>query len=373
MDAGFVLGHAIASRFVYLFGAIATRVIVTGVTQSRVTGDDVGAILQPYLERIALHGDGGWYLTIVRSGYDAQPFTAATTHNWAFFPLFPGLVSILGGSVLAGVVLSNAAFLTALFILRAETAAQHGRRAARWAVLLLAYWPFSHVFSLFRPESLLLLASLGAWALARRDRWALAWMAVAVATLARPAGMFAAILVLGEIARARPRRLQLAMALVPIVLPVIALAAFSAYLGGLTGDVLAWAHAQSAWGRAATAPLSLISHYLAGGGSVIDAPYDITFLNAPAVILAAIAGVWLIARRRLSEGLFVLGHGLLSPLTGGTLISSVRYTAVAFPLHVLLAEDRALRRFRLALLIAFAVTLALVGAWLVIGSRAVVA
>jgi hypothetical protein len=373
MDAGFVLGHAIASRLVYLFGVLGTRVILTGGTQSRVSGSDIGAVVQPYLERIALHGDGGWYLTIVRLGYDAQPFTGASPHNWAFFPLFPGLVTILGGSVLAGIALSNAAFVAALFVLRSETSAQHGRRTARWAVLLLAYWPFSHVFSIFRPESLLLLASLAAWALARRDRWVLAWIAVAFATLARPAGMFAAILVIGEIVRARPQRLRVVTALAPGVLPLIALGGFSVYLGSLTGDVLAWAHAQSAWGRAATNPLALIARYLARGGSVIAAPYDITFLNAPAVILAAIAGVWLVIRRRLWEGLFVLCHGLLSPLSGGTLISSVRYTAVAFPLHVLLAEDPKLRRLRLALLIGFAVTLALGGAWLAVGSRAVVA
>src|SRR5688572_14962556 len=150
------------------------------------------------LGRLVLHGDGVWYLGLIRDGYAPGPFTTGVLNNWAFFPFFPLVVGLLGGSVVAGLVVTNGATLVASRLLMAQVGADGGRRASRWTVLLLLYWPFSNMLSSFRPEAIILLASVGAWILARRGRWWAAWLCVAVAALCRPPGIVVGVLVIAE-------------------------------------------------------------------------------------------------------------------------------------------------------------------------------
>ena len=369
-DLGFVVAALVLSRLLFLGAAIATQAVLLGLDADIVRYADLRSALPRLAERLVLHGDGGWYLTIVENGYEPGPFRSGR-FNWAFFPLLPTLVSVLGGSVVAGLVLTNGALLAATVLLRAEVARMHGRSVARWTVLFLAFAPFSHVFSIFRPESLMLLGAVAAWMAARRERWLLAWAAVAVAVLARPTGVLVGILVLAELVRARPTRLALPRALAGAALPVLAVGAFSAYLGMRTGDPLAWSHVLRSWAREADLE-TFIARYT-GGGLVLVRSYDFAAANAVAAVVGGLAGLRLLWRRRFGLGLYQGAAALVSPITGGTLISELRYLLVGFPLYILLAEDRRLRPYRVALLVASAMLFALVAAWLTAGSLAVVA
>jgi hypothetical protein len=83
------------------------------------------------------HWDGYWYLSIAHLGYTGRPLASA------FFPLYPMVVRLLGGTVLAGVLVSLASFLGAAILLYRLTAAVLSPRAAWFTVMALAFFPTS--------------------------------------------------------------------------------------------------------------------------------------------------------------------------------------------------------------------------------------
>ncbi|MBA2462324.1 MAG: hypothetical protein H0V45_11260, partial [Actinobacteria bacterium] len=85
--------------------------------------------------------DSDWYLRIAAEGYSESPSSTA-----AFFPLYPGLVALLGRAfaghyVLAGVVVSLAACAVAFLLLYRLALPRVGEEGARRAVLYLAIFP----------------------------------------------------------------------------------------------------------------------------------------------------------------------------------------------------------------------------------------
>ncbi len=112
------------------------------------------------------------------------------------------------------------------------------------AVQQLAVFPFAVFFTEVYTESLFLLLTASALAAATRGSWALAGVLCGLATLARPNGILVAI-PLGLMAvSGHPPLRGLARRLAPLTLVPLALAAFCAFAWRLSGDPLAWLHAQ---------------------------------------------------------------------------------------------------------------------------------
>jgi hypothetical protein len=143
-----------------------------------------------------LHFDGGFYIDIARHGY----WGASTLHdrsNWAFFPLYPWIISCLGwlfGSkedayLIAGVLISNIASLVAIGYLYALIFREFGKRAARLAVLYLALFPMSFYLSAIYPEALFLAFAIASIYYARRQSWFLAGLLGGLAALTRAQGL----------------------------------------------------------------------------------------------------------------------------------------------------------------------------------------
>lgn len=371
-DAPFVLGAILLSKLLFIGAALATTVVIAGKTSPTLTAADVAEPVGSMLTRVFLSGDGGWYLRILQNGYEPGPFSPVGTHNWAFWPLLPMLAALTGGSVFGGVLVTTAAFVLALLLIAHEVRSLYGGEAARWAVLFLAFWPYAYVFTSFRPESLHLLGWVLAWAFARRSRWLPAWLAVGFASLARPTGILGAILVIGALVQSRPAPKQAAAGVAGVLIPVLVVAGFSAYLGAAVGDPLAWLHAQAAWHSRDNTILKLAVDVLAHPFDLIRSTYDILFLNLPAFVLGLLVALRLAVRRRLGESVFVAAITLAGPFAG-SLIAMVRFVGAAFPIHVLLAEDPRLARFRLVILLVMVTLYVLVAAWLGMGSQAVVA
>jgi hypothetical protein len=141
--------------------------------------------------------DALWYLSIADSGYDPQTASAA------FFPLFPLLVSLVGGALgdrplLGAYVVSNVALVVGLVLLHRLTELELGAAVARRAVLLLCVLPTA--FFLFAPytESLFLALSVGCVYAARRRAWLLAGALGALASATRSTGVLLAVALLVE-------------------------------------------------------------------------------------------------------------------------------------------------------------------------------
>src|SRR5690349_17419158 len=141
----------------------------------------------PFVEG-ALLWDAAWYLGIAQAGYHAP--TPTVTSNLAFPPLLPLLVRWGGAGMqalgldagnaqygpwaLAGVLISNAAFLVALVLLRHLVALDHPAEVADRTVWLVAALPLGVFWSAFYTESLFLGLAVGAVLAARRGWWPLA-------------------------------------------------------------------------------------------------------------------------------------------------------------------------------------------------------
>ncbi|HLA12153.1 MAG TPA: mannosyltransferase family protein [Pyrinomonadaceae bacterium] len=288
------------------------------------------------LREIATRGDGGWYLHIASRGYERIPFEQTEPHNWAFFPLFPMLwraaAALTGGYLLTGLILTNVLFFFALIVLH-RTATAYGLEegSADRAVFYTAAFPASYFFSIPMAESLFLLLTASSFLTAKRDRWFTASVLGMFAAGTRLSGLLLLPTLLLLYWQSH-RRFDLRV-LWLLVIPV-SLFGFMVYLNTITGNPLAFAAIEPAWGRKAQFFLFTLWEYL-------QAPLHLSYkwnfkaLNFLATVLAFGCGFLLLRRRQWAFAFYVLAAAIL-PLSSGTLQSMTRYMMVAFPIFFVL-------------------------------------
>jgi hypothetical protein len=300
--------------------------------------------------------DSGWYFDIARRGYY---WNADSQSSLAFFPLYPMLIRAVawpfGGSDralwISAITVSAVCYVLALIALHRFTVRVSGdRETARRAVLYLAIFPFALFFTRVYAESVFLLTSVMAIGEAWDGRWARAGIWGALATLARPNGILIAVPLALLALRGRPSlavAVRRAAALAPVPL---ALAGFCAFAWSLSGDPLAWLHAEAQWGYSLGHPpwqllLSLLGPLLKHGA------YDYFFTSsmAPFRLFHGVAAIVFLAltpsvfnRLGPAMGCYVL-VSLLVPLSGNALEGIGRYAAVLFPVFMTLGALRSPR------------------------------
>jgi Mannosyltransferase (PIG-V) len=303
------------------------------------------------------HWDSGWFLAIAEHGYASNDGTAA------FYPLYPGLVAVLGRAfgghyLLAGVLLSLACCAVSFVLLHRLAEARLGREAAGRAVLYLALFPMSLFLQAVYAESLFLALALATFVLAERGRFAWASLACGLALLTRPVGA-ALVLALAWLAwRSAARLRNLAwLGLVPLV--------FAAYPIGLQWQIHDWAaflRTESIWHRqlSAAGPFGGIWDGLRAGWAGIrqlasgsaqhvywpvenGEPLHVASVNVEALGFLALF-LWLtwLAWQRLGTayGLFAAGSlaiALSIPSETFPLLSLPRFGLVVFPFFLALA------------------------------------
>ena len=137
--------------------------------------------------------DAGWYEHIALHGYVDEAVGPVGQRNLAFYPLYPltmRLVSLAGPEpLLAGILVSNGAFLGALLLIHRMARERCGAEAASRCVLLLSVFPFSFYFSAVYSESLFLLLAAAALFLGERERWAAASVCALLCGATRAPGL----------------------------------------------------------------------------------------------------------------------------------------------------------------------------------------
>ena len=332
--AGPILAAWAGSRLLVVLAALAAETLIP--RNPRLIPGSGGPILTSLTS-----WDGWWYLGIARSGYHVAPLSGQY-HDYAFFPLYPALVRFVSLATpafdgLVAVLLSNALFLVALWLLYQLTREVLDVERARWSCILLAVFPFSWVFSMAYGESLFLLLSLGSLLTAERGRAGWACVLAALAALVRLPGVLLIVPLALILWRRVPDRRRLAWL---VVVPFGAIA-FGAYVGALTGSLAAFGAAQAAWGR------SGVGVAAAGGqnlGSQLD-PLRASFLVA---LLGYVFLLVYLRPDRIPAAYAVLAILTLAAVFASGDIESVgRYGMVAFPFTWILAGRRS-RAFRLA-------------------------
>jgi hypothetical protein len=354
---------AYASRFIY-----ASRLLLSGMP---------GRWLNAWA-----NWDGQWYLGISRLGY-------TTGQSTAFFPLYPvfvrGLAPLFAhSSLIAGVALSVAFFVAAMYLLYRLIVIDYGPRVAAWTVVFASLFPTSFFFQAVYTESLFLLTTVACLFFARREQWLWAGLAGFCAALTRNTGVLLLLPMTMFYFGARDGKLrfqdrQLAwFALVPTGLLV-----WMGYLQIRFGDPFAFLKAQAHWGRSLSAPWITLDHGLVRGvagiatlvrhglgtpkpdphGTVII-PVVLPDALALVVLVAIVVVLALTARTLKRPYLMYTIAALVVPLFSATsrqpLFSLPRFVLVMFPVFAGLALlTRHHRVTRLVLLVTFALALVL--------------
>ncbi|MGW7524201.1 hypothetical protein [Streptomyces sp. NPDC054783] len=327
-----------------LFAAVRLAGILLVILTNAVRG-------HPLVKSLAHSWDSRWYLHIAAQGYGHKIWITpqgAVQSDWAFFPLYPGLIRALT-TVLpftpgqAALLISWIAAGVAAYGVYAIGHLLYGRGVATALVALWAAMPHSVELTIAYTESLF--AALAIWSLycVLKGRWLWAGALAALAGLSRPSGFAVAgavcIAAAYEVVRQRGRAPASVWA--GAMLAPLGWLGYVLWVGSQTGDLLGgYFKVQSAWDSrfdfgvgSARFLKALLLH---GGGAVY-----------PAAVVIVAAGVLLFALlclERAPLALLVFAGVLVLLVVGGSgsFSSKPRFLLPAFPLLIPMA--RALAR-----------------------------
>jgi hypothetical protein len=360
----------ISRLLVWLAGIVG--VLVTGGVGDRADRADTlsGLLLSP-----AYQWDAGWFVSIATDGYDLPALDAT-----AFFPLYPLFIRIVGTPIdavglagahsfeLAGILVSLAAFVVALYLLHRLTELELGARAADNAVALVALFPTSFFFSAIYSESLFLAFTVGCLYSARRDWW---WRAAALGALAAATRSQGIVLLLplammllygpredrepvsAEGRSWRPRYRPSAREAAALLLVPLGVIAYMGYVRLTTRyGALAPFKAQDVWGRELKGPIVAawdgardaydgVREAVAGTSLLPDWPEGLLArtspLNFSALAFAVTGIVGALRRLPVAYGGYALGVLIVSisfPPPHEPLYSVPRFVIVLFPIFM---------------------------------------
>lgn len=293
--------------------------------------------------------DAEHFLTIAEHGYTAPQ---SDQHAAAFFPAFPLTVRalLLVGlpAVAAGLLVSAASAVVAGAFLYRLAEEEIGPGAGRRALLYLTVFPTAVFLVAPYSEALFLAGAIPAFYLARRERWHLVGLPAAVAMGARAAGVFLLIgLVLEFVRQGRFTPRRIGNAATSLVIAVLPLLAYGAFLAQAMGDPLAFLeHQREGWGRTFVGP---VASFMNTYNTWEAGTYPTNWLLAWRIeIVAAAAGlaatVWAFVKREWGYGAF-MGSMLLVLVASTWYYSIPRMLLTMFPIVLFLSELTARRRW----------------------------
>src|SRR2546430_9761359 len=190
-----VLFGLIGTRLpILLLGAIAVTVVGTIPAP---TAEALWRVSSNELVNLQARWDTDFYHQIATVGYRWDP-SVFLHQNVVFFPLYPLLMrwggALLGGHpLLAGTLISLAAFGGAISLLYRLAVLELGEEKAWPVILLVSTYPYALFYSVVYTESVFLFLTVGAFYAMRRRHLLLAALAGLAAGLTRPNGLWLAL------------------------------------------------------------------------------------------------------------------------------------------------------------------------------------
>lgn len=278
--------------------------------------------------------DAVHYLDIASIGYHGT--------DMAFFPLYPLLIAILGkftgNHLIAGLLISNAAFFFGLLYLYKWVEHEFDRGVARRAIFYISIFPTAVFFSAVYTESLFFALTVASFYYIREHKWLIAGVIGLFAALTRSEGVLLVIPFFIEWYSAyRSGQRSLFRPAIAIGLIPLGLALYMAYLWVLNGDPLYFSHVQIHWNRHFAPPWVAFGHslYVIGHAkspqTVANQFLELAFTVMMIAVMAA--GY---KRLRPSASAY-MALSILIPMSTSSLMSMPRFALVLFPMFTILA------------------------------------
>lgn len=184
-------------------------------------------------------------------------FQSGTNTN--FWPLYPWTIRAMAWLLnihmhYAAMLVPQLACLGSYVVIYQLFRRIEGEHAARWALLVFAFYPFSFFQSAGYPESMMVLFTAAAISLAYSDKHIAAGIALSAALMSRHLSMTAgaSLLVLHVLWRGfKPKSLLWTPKILGLVIPWVVLGAWSWYCARKFGDPISYLHARDEWGTSA--------------------------------------------------------------------------------------------------------------------------
>ena len=327
---------------ILLLGAIAVTLVGTVPAP---TAEALWRVSPHELVNLQARWDTYFYHQIATTGYQWDP-SAFLHQNVVFFPLYPLLMRWVGGwlgghPLLAGTLISLAAFVGATAVLYRLAVLELGEDKAWPVILLISTYPFALFFSAVYTEPLFLLFTVTAFYAMRTRSLALGALAGFAAGLTRPNGFWLALPLLWMAMDTGPwpfwrDRRRVAGVLVASA-PLLGAALFSAFLYQRFGDPLAWVHGQAAWGMPlmgrgpAPDPVRTADDLRVKVSEVLVYACDI------GAFFWAAASIRPVARRVGIAYAIWVAVNIVPPVAAHLFLSLGRFTSILFPLFFLMA------------------------------------
>jgi Gpi18-like mannosyltransferase len=283
--------------------------------------------------------DAEHYLGIAKNGYSGTEF--------AFFPLYPALIKIVGSftgsDLVAGLIISNAASFLGLLYLYKLIEHEYNRHVAQRATFYVSIFPTAIFFSAVYSEALFLFLTVASFYYVRERRWVMAGVFGYFAALTRSEGILLAapLFIEWAIAAKEGGREFFRYWVDDVVKPLLGLAlvplgivTYMAYLWVVTGDPLKFSHVQAHWGRHFALPWDSIGNSItklshAHTQTVANQSLELAFTTL--MVVALFLGL---RRLRLSYSIY-MALSILVPMSTSSLMSMPRFALVLFPMFAL--------------------------------------
>ena len=314
--------------------------------------------------------DGVHYLTIIKQGYSSQ-FTQV------FFPLYPLIIRFFSGvfywinSILAGLIVTNAFFLMAMFVFFKLVRLDYRDKLANWSILFLLIFPTSFFFASLYTESLFILLVFLAFYTARKKKWWLAGLFGGLASATRLAGIFLLPALLWEwqqeklkikneklkmtiknskLSKYYLRFLHFAFCILhspTLYLVPLGLIVYMVYLQLTFGDWLYFWHAQPVFGAERSGQgIILLPQVIFRYFKILTSVTYTTeaFWVAFSEVFFTLFAIFMLAighKKKVRASYLIFSWlGVITPTLTGTFSSMPRYILIAFPIYIILGMIR---------------------------------
>ena len=285
------------------------------------------------------------YLDIALHGYTT---TGDERFSLVFYPLYPWLVRagafLLGDYHVTAILISAIASVAAGLLLQQLTRRDFGEEVARYAVWFLFIFPTSYFLHIAYTESLFLALALGCLLAARTDRWAVAGVLGAAASLTRFNGLILIPVVAMEAWQQYRENKSWNMRWLWLALMPFGFGIYLCVNYRVTGDFFAFSKLlDEGWLKHLAAPSAGFAHVW---GALLDKEPQYAlmagFQELFFIGLALACTVWSWFRLRPSYSIWMTLN-LLLVLSTSYVISTPRYALIMFPIFILFARTSAAR------------------------------